>query len=96
MEALLDDGGEDIDRDGNPDLRFHRVFRRTMELLDPKMELDPLEEELHLPAAFVERADGGDRKGEVVGDEHQRLIGFGVLEADAPRKPRFSELGPFS
>jgi hypothetical protein len=49
-----------------------------------------------LPAAFVERADGGDRKGEVVGDEHQRLIGFGVLEADAPWKPRFSELGPFS
>ena len=50
------------------------------------MLLDPLEEEFHLPAAFVERADGGGRKREVVGDEDQRLAGLGVLEADAPQK----------
>ena len=77
---------EDVDRDGNPDLRLHRVLRRAVELLDPKMLLDPLEEEFHLPAAFVERADGGGRKREVVGDEDQRLAGLGVLEADAPQK----------
>ena len=86
VEALLDDGDEDVDRDGNPDLRLHRVLRRAVELLDPKMLLDPLEEEFHLPAAFVERADGGGRKREVVGDEDQRLAGLGVLEADAPQK----------
>ena len=85
--ALLDDGDEDVDRDGNPDLRLHRVLRRAVELLDPKMLLDPLEEEFrHLPAAFVERADGGGRKRQVVGDEDQRLAGLGVLEADAPQK----------
>ena len=50
------------------------------------MLLDPLEEEFHLPAAFVERADGGGRKREVVGDEDQRLAELGVLEADAPQK----------
>ena len=50
------------------------------------MLLDPLEEEFHLPAAFVERADGGGRKREVVGDEDQRLAGLGVLAADAPQK----------
>ena len=43
-------------------------------------------EEFHLPVAFVERADGGGRKREVVGDEDQRLAGLGVLEADAPQK----------
>ena len=69
-----------------PDLRLHRVLRRAVELLDPKMLLDPLEEEFHLPAAFVERADGGGRKREVVGDEDQRLAGLGALEADAPQK----------
>ncbi len=28
---------------------------------------------------------GRARKGEVVGDEHQRLAGLGILEADAPQ-----------
>lgn len=66
-------------------MRLHRVFRCAVKLLDPQMLLDPLEEEFHLPAAFVQSADGGGRKGEVVGDEHQSLAGLGVLEADAPQ-----------
>src|SRR4030065_386991 len=46
------------------------------------MLLDPLEEQFHLPAALVERADGCRRKGEVVGQEHQRLAGLRILESD--------------
>ena len=56
IEALLDDGDEDVDRDGNPDLRLHRVLRRAVELLDPKMLLDPLEEEFHLGDPLRENA----------------------------------------
>ena len=82
---FLDDSDEDIDRDGNPYLRLHRVLRRAVELFDPKTLLDPLEEELHLPTAFVKRAYGGGGKDEVVGDEHQRLAGLGVLEANTPQ-----------
>lgn len=47
------------------------------------MLLDPFEKQFHLPARFVERADGGCRQDEVVGEEHQRLAGFGILESDA-------------
>ena len=50
------------------------------------MLFDPFKEEFHLPAAFVQGADGGGRKREYVCDEHQRLAGLGVLEADAPQK----------
>ncbi|GGB62940.1 hypothetical protein GCM10011505_49450 [Tistrella bauzanensis] len=32
--------------------------------------------------ALVERADGGCRQGEVVGQEHQRLSGLGVFETN--------------
>ncbi len=59
VEAFLDDGDQDVDRDGDPNLRLDRIFRRPKEPLDPKMLFDPLEEQLHLPTAFVERADGG-------------------------------------
>ncbi len=47
------------------------------------MLLDPLEEQLHLPACLVERADGGCRKGEVVCEEHECLASVGILESDA-------------
>ena len=57
------------------------------------MLLDPLEEQLDLPAALVERADGGRRQGELVGQEHQRLARFGVLEADAPQMLRVIAAG---
>jgi hypothetical protein len=58
LQALLDDGDEDIDRYRDPDLRLDRILRRTEETLDPKMLLDPLEEQFDLPAVLVERADG--------------------------------------
>src|SRR3954452_5015665 len=85
VEALLDDGDEDVDRDGDPDLGLHRVFGCPEEPFDPEMLLDPLEEQLDLPAAFVERADGRGRQAKLVGEEHQRLARLGVPEADAPQ-----------
>ena len=46
------------------------------------MLLDPFEEQFHLPARLVERADGGCRQREVIGDKDQRLAGFRILESD--------------
>ena len=71
LEALLDNGDEDVDRDGDPDLGFHRVFGCPEELLDPQMLLDPLEEQLDLPSALVKGADGHGRQTELIGEEHQ-------------------------
>src|SRR3989344_1479335 len=85
METLLDDGDEDIDRHGDPDLRLHRILGSAVEILDTQMLLDPFEKQFHLPARLVERADGGGREREVVGEEHQCLAGIGILEADASR-----------
>ena len=52
------------------------------------MLLDPFEEKLDLPAALVEGADRGCRQGELVGEKHQRLFQFGVLEANAAQMIR--------
>ena len=80
--ASLDDGDEDIDGYGDPQLRLHGVLRGSIEPLDAQMLLDPLEEQLDLPAALVELANGHGRQVEVVGDEHQLLAGLAVVEAD--------------
>ena len=66
-------------------MRLHRILGCAVELFDTKMLLDPFEEQLHLPAALVECADGGCRQGEVVGKEHQPFVGLGVFELDAPQ-----------
>ena len=47
------------------------------------MLLDPLEEQLDLPAAFVELGDGERRQGEVVGQEGEGLAGLGIAIGDA-------------
>ena len=49
------------------------------------MLLDPLEEQLDLPAAFVEASDGESRKRGVVGQKDQPSILVGIVKADPPQ-----------
>ena len=79
---MLDDGHEHVDRDSDPYLAFDRILGCPEETLDAQMLLDPLEEQLHLPSAFVEAADCERGKAEVVGEEHQRLAGLGILDSE--------------
>ena len=84
MQFLFDDGDQHIGRHRAPDLRLHRVLAGAQEFLDAQMLLDPLEEQLHLPTALVQRGNGQWRQAGIVGQKHQRLAGFRVVEADAP------------
>ena len=52
------------------------------------MLLDPFEEQFDLPAAAIEFGNGERRQGEVVGQKDQRLVGLGILEADASQPLR--------
>ncbi len=88
FELLLDDRHQHVDADGDPDLRSHSVLRSAVETLDSQMLLDPFEEQLHLPAALVERADRQRRQGELIGQEHQHFARLGVAVADAPKVAR--------
>jgi hypothetical protein len=81
VESLFDDGDEDVNRDGDPDLSFDRVLGDAEEHFDTKMVLDPFEKQLDLPAATIKR-----RQGEVVGEEHQGFAGYGVLESDPTQR----------
>jgi hypothetical protein len=47
------------------------------------MLLDPFEEQFHLPAILIERADSCRRKCHLIGEENKRLVGLGILESNA-------------
>src|SRR3989304_646759 len=83
IQPLPDDGYQDVDRDGDPHLRLHGVLRGPEERLDPKMLLDPPEEELDLPALLVQQGDAFRGKGKIVGEEDPALSRFRVDEPDA-------------
>ena len=80
---FFDNGYEHVDGDGDPDLRFDRVFGGAIKRFDPQVLFDPFEEQLHLPAAPVELSDDRGRKREVVGEEDKAFFRLGIEEADA-------------
>ena len=83
-EGLIENGDHEVYAHCDPDLGFHGVLAQSVEGLDSQILLDPFEEELDLPACFVDLGyhDGVDF--EIVGEEHQQLSGFGIQEANAP------------
>jgi hypothetical protein len=46
IESFFDDGDQQVDRDGDPELGFDGVFAGSIEGLDAQVLLDPLEEQL--------------------------------------------------
>src|SRR4030067_2072100 len=83
IQPLLDDGYQNVDRDSDPHLCLHGILRGSEERLDPKMLLDPPEEELDLPALLVQQGDTFRGKGKIVGEEYQVFPGFRVDKPDA-------------
>ena len=58
MKLLRDDGDEHLSGHDPPDLRLHRVFARTQKSYEAQVLFDPFEEQLRLPAAFVQGGNG--------------------------------------
>ena len=78
------DGGEHVDADGDPDLSFHRVFGRAIEMFDAQILLHPFKKQFHSPTFLIERGDHLSREREVVGQEHKMQPCFWIAERDAP------------
>lgn len=93
METFFQNGDEQIDGNGRPDLGAHRVWRRAVKGFDAQMLLDPFEEEFDLPATAIELGDGQRRHGEVIGQEDQRPARFRIAIADAAQRDGIIVLG---
>jgi hypothetical protein len=81
MQTLFQDGDEEINGDGGPDLSAHRVGRGAVKGFDAQMLLDPFEEEFDLPAAALELGDRPCRRGKVVRQEDEGFAGFWIAIA---------------
>jgi len=80
-EALIENGHHQVCADGDPDLGLHGVFAQGIERFDAKVLFDPLDEDLDLPAGFVDLRDHDREDLEVVGDEDQPFSGFRIQKA---------------
>jgi len=86
LQPFFQNGDEQIDRDGGPDLGANGIGRRAVKGFDAQMLLDPFEEEFDLPAAAIELGDGQRRDGEVIGQEDQALARCWIAIADAAQR----------
>ena len=93
MQTFFQDGDEQINGDGAPDLGAHGVGAGAIEGFDAQMLFDPLEEQLNLPAALIKVNDRQCRGGEIIGQKDQRRAGFGIAMADAPQRSGIITLG---
>ena len=93
MQTFFQNGDEQINGDGTPDLGAHGVGAGAVKGFDAQMLLDPFEKHFDLPTALVELNDGQRRHGEVVGQKDQRRAGFRVTIADAAQRVGIVNLG---
>jgi len=85
VQFLFENRNHHIDAHSNPDLRLDSVGRRAEKALDPEILFDPLEEQFHLPAAFVEQGNGQRRQRKVVRQVNEKALRLGIEIADAPQ-----------
>ena len=93
MQTFFQDGNEQINGDGGPDLGPHRVGRRAVKGFDAQVLLEPFEEAFDLPAAPIQVGDGQSWHGEVVGQEDQGFAGAGIAIAEAAQRVGVIQLG---
>jgi hypothetical protein len=65
----------------------------SIEGFDPKVLLDPPEEQLDVPAPSVELTDGGGLKVKVVGQENEHSVVHGVEDFDSSELVWISFMG---
>jgi len=92
-QPLFNNRGEDVDGDGNPDLRLDSVLGGSVKSLDPKVLLDPTKKQLDLPAELIKLGDGQGRKSEVVRQEDQMTVVVTIIKTNPAKTLRESIMG---
>ena len=84
FEVVLNDSDETVCDDGNMNLDTHGIVTLSPERLDPKVLLDPFEEQLDLPPVFIKESDVLGCKIEVVRVVSERAMQVWSIVHDTP------------
>jgi len=91
--TLIETGHHEVNADRYPDLGAHGVLAGAVKSFDAEVLLDPFEEQLDFPTAFVDDRDSDGWQVEVVGQEDQPFSSIRIDEADTSERLRII---PFS
>lgn len=87
MQTFFDDSDEYVSTDRDPYLRLHSILAGAQKGLDTQMLLDPLEEQLDLPALLVKRCNHLGFESEIVGQKNDAFPSV-VLDDDTTQTRR--------
>src|ERR1700674_5316844 len=87
-QPLRENGNQDVDGDGNPDLSLDRIFAMAVKGFDSQVLFDPFEKQFYLPTRLIKVRDGEGRKVKVVSEKHKPAVLFQVIEADTAKRVR--------
>jgi hypothetical protein len=87
IQSLFGYGNQHVSADCYPNLRPHRVLAGAVEHFDAQMLLDPLEEQLHLPALAIQVGNQCGFENEVVRQKNDAFACF-VLDNDTAQQCR--------
>ena len=79
FEFAFEDRHQHVGTDRDPDTGLHCVLAGAEERFDAQVLFDPLEEQFDLPAGLVQPGDRERRDREVVGQEDEPSVGFGIV-----------------
>jgi hypothetical protein len=91
VQSLSRDDDDEIDADGDPDLRLDRVDGVAEEMFDRQVLLDPLEEGLDLPTLAINFCDGERRQIEAIAQENEELVRFRVAKGNTAQAVRIGK-----
>lgn len=83
IQAFARDDDNEIDADGDPNLRLDGIDGVPEKMFDRQVLLDPFEKGFDRPSVAVNLGNGQGRQIESIGQEHKELVGFGVSVGDA-------------
>jgi hypothetical protein len=81
---LIETGHHQVNANCDPYLGSHGVLAGAEECFDPQVLFDPFEEQLDLPAPFVDRCDDLCGQIEVIGQKGKALPSLCIKETDTP------------
>ena len=85
---FFENSNQDVNRHCGPDLRLHRVFRGSVEGLNPQVLFDPAKEQLNPPPSLIEPGNGQGGQRKIVGQKYQVVMMFFIEVTNPSRRQR--------